>query len=400
MKETLAIIDADTQLEDSNGIIRLFCKDSEGKTVLVKDRNFQPYFFAMPKTGKIAKLKREIEKLNEEKIGVKILKVEVVEKTFHGEPKKLLKIITDNPRKVPDIKDIIKHWPDVEDVYEYDITFYKRYLIDKQIEPTGWVEVTGGIEKNKEELLVDRVIDASEVKPSFLEKSLKFSLLAFDTEWIEEKGTSKLIMLSMSGEGGFKKVITSYEWKEKPNYVEVVSNEKEIIEKFLEHLKKEDPDFLIGYASDAFDIPKLKSLALSYKIPLKLGRDDATVYVVRRGRISSSRTRGRVHIDIFNFVDHVLSASMRSEVLTLDEVARQLLGIGKKEMSYKSMVEIWTKKKDVERLAEYSLRDSELTLKLAEYILPQVFALSKLTGQIPFDASRYTYSQLVESFFM
>src|SRR5207249_8870081 len=117
-------------------------------------------------------------------------------------------------------------------------------------------------------------------------------------------------------------------------------------------------------------------------------------------RISSSKTKGRIHIDLFNFVDHILSASMRSEVLSLDEVAQELLGVGKKEMKYRDMVEIWTKKENLERLTEYSLWDSELTLRLAEHILPQIFALSKLTGQLPFDCSRYTYSQLVESFFM
>src|SRR5206468_8202649 len=122
-----------------------------------------------------------------------------------------------------------------------------------------------------------------------------------------------------------------------------------------------DPDFLVGYASDSFDIPKMKEVANSHKISLKLGRDDVPVHVVRRGRISSSKTKGRIHIDLFNFVDHILSASMRSEVLSLDEVAQELLGVGKKEMKYRDMVEIWTKKENLERLTEYSLWDSELT---------------------------------------
>jgi DNA polymerase Pol2 len=64
------------------------------------------------------------------------------------------------------------------------------------------------------------------------------------------------------------------------------------------------------------------------------------------------------------------------------------------------MAEIWSKKKDVERLAEYSMWDSELTIKLANLILPQIFALARFTGQLPFDICRYTYSQLVEGFFM
>src|SRR5439155_4725307 len=127
----------------------------------------------------------------------------------------------------------------------------------------NWIGVTGKIAEEDEGLPVDRVINASNVKPSHSEKIPKFSTMAFDTEWIEENGRSKLIMLSMAGSGDFKKVITTHGWGKKPVYVEVVAGEKEIIEKFLGLLKKEDPDFLIGYASDSFDIPKLKDVASS-----------------------------------------------------------------------------------------------------------------------------------------
>ncbi|MFH1702460.1 MAG: DNA polymerase domain-containing protein [Nitrospirota bacterium] len=50
----------------------------------------------------------------------------------------------------------------------------------------------------------------------------------------------------------------------------------------------------------------------------------------------------------------------------------------------------------MDRIAEYCLKDSELTLKLGELILPQVYELSKLTGQLLFNTSRMMYSQLVE----
>jgi len=54
----------------------------------------------------------------------------------------------------------------------------------------------------------------------------------------------------------------------------------------------------------------------------------------------------------------------------------------------------------LKELSDYCLWDSELTLKLAEQLLPQVFALSELTGAIPFDAGRYMYSQLDETYLM
>jgi DNA polymerase I/DNA polymerase-2 len=351
----------------------------------------------MPKESKLTEVKKRIEKLDTEKIETKIIGVETVEKSWQGKEVKLIKITIDAPRRIPDVRDLIKDWKEVEETYEYSISFYRRYLIDKQIEPMNWIEVEG--KEINSEYQVDRTIQAISVKPIKIEKNITFKILAFDTEWVEENGKSKLIMISFVSNDGFKKVLTPYEL-DKIDYAEPVKDEKELIERFLEIIREKDPDFLCSYNGDQFDIPKLKDRASELKLSLKLGRDSAPVYVVRRGRISSARIKGRIHIDLFDFVDHILSASMRSEVLTLDEVSQELIGTGKKEMKYKEMVEIWSKKEKIERLVEYCLCDSELTLKLGEYILPQIFAISKLSGLTPFDACRNTYSQLVESFLM
>ncbi|MEM5805054.1 MAG: DNA polymerase domain-containing protein [Candidatus Aenigmatarchaeota archaeon] len=916
MEEQLFVIDADYTLDEENkGIIRIYCKDPKGKTVLVLDSNFFHYFYALPINSNLEKLKKKIESLDEKKLETKILSVETVERNWQNKNVKLLKITISNPRRLKDVRDAIKDWKEVEDTFEYDIPFTKRYLIDKQLEPMGWIEVDGEETENKE-YAVDKVIKAKSVKPIESEKTINLKVLAFDSEFVEEDGEPKLIMLSLVTNEGKKKVITSHEWREKPSYVEVVGNEVGIIKRFISIIREEDPDFLVGYNclphdeeiilengekmpigkytekyqshgskpkimglvnnticpvkvlktwkydnpgyhkiirfktrsgreikvtpgnklligtekgmewkfakdvrkgdliatpkiikvksnipdfidlvrdsryitdrkfvrwlkklirkkfktyrnaakklnmnfntlkscknfqlkkvketilpllgynwrdikgkireidrtripkideklmyigglvaadgsidkgsrnelylgntdkklikefkkiieqkfgkkvreviihrnnpkqkdmihaqvscsllkdfltgigiscgnkdkngielskifsfnekligafiaglidgdgyihgrttqkqksfyiacknkktkiqikklltrlgiivslhstgpyfiisrdnikrikqfilpfmkkkqkiedflkrcdttdkrgnldvlppfvgkilqkirerykiktsdfksaphstiyyyehnlstihrdkikeiaeelrkrfrvktdeldkvihseifwdkiveireenvpvvydlttssgnfvasdiivhnSDGFDIPKIKERAEKARLSLNLGRDTTPVHIVRRGRISSARTKGRVHIDLFNFVSHILAPSLRSEVLTLDEVAQELLGIGKKEMKYKEMVEIWSKKQQLEKLTEYSLHDSELTLKLAEYLLPQIFALSRITGQLPFDVSRYTYSQLVEAFLM
>ncbi len=399
LKKRLLVIDADYILFENKGVVRLFCKDENGKTFLVEDFNFRPYFYAMPKDGEEKILKKKIENLETKKINAEILKVEIVEKKWEGKERKLVKITINNPRKISQVRDLIKDWKEVEDTYEYDISFYKRYLMDKQIEPMNWLEVEGEEIKN-EEYKVYKVIKASNIKPIDSEKKVEFKILAFDTEWVEENNERKLIMLSFASSDGEKKVLTYYTWKEKPSYVECLKDEKEIIKRFMEIVEKKDPDFLIGYNSDGFDLLRIKEKASEFKLTLKLGRDETPVRFVRRGRISSAKIKGRIHIDLFNFVNHILSPSLKSEVLTLDEVAQELIGEGKKKMKYKEMVEIWSKKEQMKRLVEYSLWDSELTLKLGEYILPQIFALCRLTGQLPFDTSRYTYSQLVEAFYM
>jgi DNA polymerase elongation subunit (family B) len=398
MKESLVLLDADYDLDGTSGVIFLYCKDAKGKTILVKDKGFEAYFYVLPKNKKENEVKKKIEKLDEKKVGTKVLKVVLEKKLWQNEERKILKVFFENPRRVHDVRDAVKEWNDIEDTFEYDLPFYKRYIIDKQLEPLGWIEIEG--KETKSELQTQKTIEASSVKPLDKRSEIEFKVLAFDTEWVDTGNKSSLIMLSLAGNDGYKKVLATYDWKGKPGYVESCKDEKELIFRFMKIVKEKDPDFLVGYNSDAFDIPKIKERATELKISLKLGRDNAPVHVVQRGRISSSKTKGRVHIDIFDFVNHILGQTMKSEVLTLNEVSQELIGVGKKDMKYKDMADIWKEKKDMERLAEYNLWDSELTLKLSHLILPQIFAISRITGQLPFDAARYTYSQLVESFFM
>jgi len=396
----LLVLDADYTIIDCKPAVRLYCKSSNGKSVLVIDKNFKPYFYIMPKDGKVNELRKKVEKLDVKKFETKIASSEIVERLWQGEPKKIVKTTIDNPRSIFDVRDVVKNWKDVEGTYEYDIPFYKRYIMDKQIEPTAWIEVSGEDVKEKGDYQVDRMVEADSVKAVDERKETNIKVLAFDTEFVEEDEKEKLIMLSVAGSDGYKKVLTSHQWDKKPSYVEAVKGEKGIIERFLEIVEERDADFVVGYNSDGFDFPMLKERAREAKISLKMGRDNQPIKIVQRGRISSAKSKGRVHIDLFNFVDHVLSASMRSEVMSLDEVAQELLGVGKKKMNHKEMKEMWGRKEQMGRLAEYSMWDSELTVRLAGHILPQIFALAKLTGTLPFDCSRYSYSQLVETFFM
>lgn len=397
VKEKLLVFDVDHVIEDDRGTLRLFCKDEKGKTVLVLDKNFEPYFYVEPKKGELKEYKRKL--LSYEFRKGKVKRVEEVEKEFFGERKRLLKVVVNTPRDVYNIRQVVKEWPENKEEYEYAISFYQRYLMDKQIRPMGWIEVNGENIRDHE-YHVDLVIDAKSVEPADLKKDVQFRILAFDIEVAEEEGEERIIMISFVGNDGFKKLLTTWKIEKSQEWMEFLPDEKRMLERFVEIVNEHDPDFLVGYNTDSFDFLKIKSRSEKLKVFMKLGRDGSVIRLVRRGRISSTKIRGRVHIDLFDFINHILSPSMKTEVLTLNAVAEELLGLRKKNMKWKDIEKSWREKKGLEQLAEYCLWDSDLTLKLSEQLLPQVFAISRLTGLIPFDASRYTYSQLDEAFLM
>ncbi|MDI6806873.1 MAG: DNA polymerase domain-containing protein, partial [Candidatus Aenigmarchaeota archaeon] len=153
---------------------------------------------------------------------------------------------------------------------------------------------------------------------------------------------------------------------------------------------------VIVHNSDMFDFQILQQRADELKVKLFLSRDGSYLKFARRARISAARLSGRVHIDIFNFINNVLSPTLQTETLTLDAVSAELLGDEKIEMEFEEILKAWRKKRDLAKLAEYCLKDSELTLRLSKLLLPQIFEICKIVGQLPFDVSRMTYGQLVE----
>ncbi len=394
------ILDADYITEgegrSERPVIRIWGKTREGKSVLVLDRTFEPYFYVQPRDGlsesELKLLAKRILQLRIEGKGPK--RVEKIKgRKFLGKPIKILRVIVGVPPDVPKFRELLKEWRDVEEEYEYGVNFYKRYLIDKKLTPMGWAQVEGREAKPGKGLRVDVVFEASSVKPLEENGYPKLRVLAFDLELVEERGKEKIIMISMMDNKGFKKALTI--GKKKTLGVEVLGSEGELIKRFIELVQKRNPEVIAAYNSDRFDFPKLQEKAEGYRIPLILSRDGSHVTFRRSGRVSAADIKGRIHIDIFDFIEHILRATLSSEVLTLDMVAKELIGEGKEDMEWKDIEKAW-KKKDLKSIASYCLQDSNLALKLADNLLPQIFELSKVVGQTPFDVSRHFYSQLVE----
>ena len=121
-----------------------------------------------------------------------------------------------------------------------------------------------------------------------------------------------------------KKVLNQKKSKEKKSYIEVVKDEKELLEKFVVYLKKQSPDFLVGYFSDGFDLPYLKSRAEKLKVKLALGLDDS-IPTFTRGLNIKGKINGITHIDILKFIRTAYAQYMQSETLSLNEVAKEFL---------------------------------------------------------------------------
>jgi len=144
-------------------------------------------------------------------------------------------------------------------------------------------------------------------------------------------------------------------------------------------------------------MPYLRARANQNKINLSLGLDKSQPSFAR-GRISSARINGIVHVDLFRFIETAYSQSLQSETLGLNEVAMELLGDGKKEFEFKKADKI--NGKEWKNYFEYNLQDSALTYKLAEKIWQDILEFSRVIREPVFEVTRDGMSQMVENYIL
>ncbi|MBI4017805.1 MAG: ribonuclease H-like domain-containing protein [Candidatus Aenigmarchaeota archaeon] len=380
------LVDADYIVEDGKPLVRLFGVDANGASVCVLD-TYEPYLYAAP-THVTKELQDRISKQDG------VTRVDVVKKNLNGQETDVIRVYAATPSDIPNVRDALKRFREIghEGCYEYTINFYKRYLIDRGVAPGAWYDVDGNDVKKNYEWDFKVIVKAKSIRPASGEKP-KLRTLAFDIESYEEGGKTRIIMLSLYGER-YKRVYT-YKKAKYASYVDTVKDEKELLQAFVNAVRAYDPDVLVTYNGDEFDFALLGERCDELGIRLTLGRDGKEVTHVRRMRVSSARLAGRVHMDLYQLVNNILKFHLDTETLTLDAVASEVLGDRKIEVTYEQMLEAW-RSGQTARLAEYNLKDSELTYRLALHFMPLVNVLARIVGQPPFDVSRMSYSQLVE----
>lgn len=378
-------------IDDSQEGILLFGILENGRCEKFIDSSYRPYFLVLPADKK--KAFKEIEEIVKEN-SLPVTEITEDRRILHGEEKEFIKIYAKRHQDMQKIRDAIKVLEEkrggsgsIIDEFEYQISAYRTYLAEKGLSCLNWFEVeTRGNQ-------VKSIKKVEKTPP-------KLKILAFDMEVLEvQRGTPSIVMISVFGEG-LSKVITYQEAKYTVNS-NVVKNEKELIKSFIEVVKDYDPDIIAGYNTDLYDMPILRERAKQLKVDISiLSRDNSGITLSKRARFTTARLIGRVHIDIFNFVFNILSPMLQSEQLTLKNVSHELLGDTKLDMEYEDILQAWDKGHELDKLARYCLKDSELVYELTKMLLPDIEELTKITGQSLFDTSRMPYSQLVEWYYI
>ena len=400
MEKSLEFLPVDYGTFDWNGrnFMRVVGRDCDGRKVCVVD-SYDANFYLILETG------ADEEQILDAVVGVeveragrksRVLRTEILDKKFLGKSVRAVRVWISNHKDAHEFTSAIGDLEGVKFRREHDIDIVTKYIKEKRMEPLRWCSVVvgdGDVLRSVEQFDVEDVYFAKKISKVDNTREVVPKIFAYDIETGgREIGEDEIFMISLVGES-FRKV---FSWKaegEVEDYVFKCRDEADMIEKFCDFVRDETPDILCGYFSDGFDLPFLKERARRLGVSLDLGVDGKDP-VFSKGRILSGKIAGTVHVDLFRFIDAVFSQYLKSETLSSNEVAKELVGVEKSDFDFGKF-----DKGDVDwaEFMSYNLQDSVVTYELALKLWPDMLEFCRVVKEPLFNVTRDRMSRHVEN---
>lgn len=372
MKITFWLLDVNYEVKNNIPEVWLWGIEDSGKRVLIIDRNFLAYFYAVVEES--ADPAKVIEEIRKEQNPF-IVKLEVVERKFFGKPVKAIKVYCKDPDVIPKYAKAFRKLEGVKDCLEDDIRYSMRYLIDNNVVPCGWHEIEVTEETNTRGVQVDKVYTAKSY-PKLLEKAeapqlkiLGFSTICYSKEGSPKPDRNPVIIISVATNRG-----------EKKQFLADDKNDKPVLEAFINYVRKLDPDIIVGYGVNGQDWQYLNERCKKLGLRLHVDKAGTEPHTSVYGHVSIT---GRTNIDLFDFAGEFPEVKVK----TLENLA-DYLGVMKIEnrtlIEDVDFADYWDDKEKREILKKFSMENTHCVMGIAEAILDFAMQLSNLVG-LPLD---------------
>lgn len=303
---------------------------------------------------------------------------------YQSKPTTMYKIYTVSPGDVRQLRDEVSRIPNIFKIYEADVPYKTRWLIDNEL--GGFADVG-----NSE--------DAS------------ISYCGFDIEClVPPEGTmptsdkDPVILISMAFspkfEGNDRVVLSTKPTNYEGCPVVICKDERQLITTFLSFINMYNPDIIAGYNSNQFDFQYLDGRCKALKISPKCARNNREWNIRPRfdGGVDVAIT-GRVVVDLLPIIRKNYSLPQYTLREAAKLVKKEKLDISPGEMR-KSYFEDHSESWD--RVVEYSDRDAELVMSLLLdlKLIDKYIALSETSGLLLQDVINSGQTQMIEFMFM
>jgi len=348
--------------------------DETAKRILIIDKSFQTYFYIIPKQQTSPDTVIALINQNKNEYPA-ITRMETHDKKYFGKPVKAIKVYCQNLETVQSYAKTIQKIDGVEDCLEADIRYSMRYLIDNNVVPCGWHEIEAEETKVTLKAQVDKAYEAksyprhvSETKFPPL-RILGFSIICYSSKGTAKPDKNPVVTVSVATNDG-----------EVHQFTAENSDDKRIIESSIAHVRRFDPDIIVGYGNNSRYWQYLAARAKKHGIKFFIDRTETEPHTSMYGHVSVT---GRANMDLFDFADEFPEVKLK----TLENIA-DYLGVMKIEnrtlVEETDVAEHWENASKRPTLLKHSRENTASIMGVTEAILDFAIQLSSLVG-LPLD---------------
>ncbi len=380
-------------------LVQLFGQTEEGRSFSCKVAGFKPYFYVSVKDGALNDISQELAQMG--------LEVEPVDRFepigYQTVPQKMLRLTTKDPKEVRSLRERVRSLPGIKAVYETDILFRNRFLIDRDLGGMAWAEA-----KLPEWVSGQQVplINLDSLSPVQHEANAPLKYMSFDIECLPDHGempkadVSPVILISMAFQPeyrGLKDLVLVGKKIDCPrDDVQICQDEYDLLSTFASILRDFDPDIVAGYNSNEFDFPYLAERAKQLRLDLRVGRDDSSWYLRKIVNTTNVSITGRVVVDLLP----IIRSNYSLKQYTLRNAAAELLKMEKRDVDPKEIETLWAQGGEgLRRFISYARRDAVLAMHLLQdlRLMDKYIAQSRASGALLQDIVNGGQSGMVES---
>lgn len=375
------LLDCDYVMLNNSPVVRLFGKTADEKTVCVFYDKFKPYFYVIPKKGEEKKTIDEIKN----NFATDVLKIEEGNKFlsigFRENKDKVLKIFLKDPSRTPTLREFLRSKNYVQEVLEADILFKYRFMADMNLNGMKWIRAIGNPIKTNT-VTVDRTISADSFENLENITNVPLRYMGLDIETASEAGNidakkDSIIMVSFAFYPAYKgkstMVLVAKHGKKSDSDVAFFPNEKEMMNEFINIVNNFDPDIIVGYNVNNFDIPFINERLRTLKISSAIGRDSFKPIITKKLGENKFRNSivGRIIVDPYWMIKEMMKGGGLTKHFAglkrfgLGDVSKFFLNEDKVDVAHSEITKFWNGNgEEMNKLIDYSRKDSLLVLKL------------------------------------
>lgn len=367
MKVTFWLLDVNYEVKACATELWMWGVTDSSQRILVIDRSFVSYFYAVLEKGsEAAKITEDIEK----EYGNSILKIEAVTRKYFGKPVEALRIYCRNSEILSKLAHELRSFEGIENCFEDDIRYTMRYLIDNNVVPCAWHEIEVVEEENVNSVQVDKIFLAKSI-PKLIEKNEAPSLrvLGFSTVYYSREGSPKpernpvVVVTVATNEGANKRFLAQEDKDDKP-----------LLKEFMTFVRKFDPDIIVGYNVNDQDWPYLTERCKKVGLRLCVDRVGAEPHTSVYSHVSLT---GRVGLDLADYAEEFPEVKVKT-LRNLAEYLGILNPTNHIAIEDINFADYWDNAKKREDLKQFSLDNVSCVIGVTNAVIDFAMQLSSL----------------------